>query len=139
MAAAILRAVMTRFARHWLSRPLLMGLLLAALTLRALIPTGYMPSVEQPLALELCRVGLPSAAEHPDHADSGADAQSHGGAADSTLCVFGATPGAAPTPDYHTPAVTLAEISTPPALSPAVSLPAQRHRAVQARAPPFSC
>jgi hypothetical protein len=65
-------------------------LALAALLLRALIPTGFMPAHDAPLALEICPEGFPAAlllraAHHHDH---GAGTGAHG-----DHCLFGTCGG----------------------------------------------
>lgn len=125
---------MTRLPRYWLSHPLLSGLLLAALALRAIIPVGYMPSSEHPFALTLCQVGLPATASL-DHADLGGDAQSLDGAS-ATSCTFGGAPSAGPAPDFQPILASLAEISTRQTAVASVPLETRRYRVTQPRAPP---
>lgn len=134
-APRILRAVMTRLTRYWMSRPLFFGLLLAALTLRALVPAGYMPSAEQPFALELCRVGLPADLNAHDQAA----AASHGADVSGELCVFGAAPSAGPTPQWTVFEATLQEVQAPQSLPRFIDIPTRRDRVRQPRAPPVLC
>jgi hypothetical protein len=123
---------MSRFTHHLLSRPLLFGILLAALVLRSLVPVGYMPASGESFAMQMCQVGLPAGL-------AGDEGSSHNGshaAADSSFCSFGSAPGAGPAPHVLTP--WAASPSAQPLLvRPAVSF-FLSHRSYdrQARAPP---
>ncbi len=126
---------MNSFSRYWMSRPLAFGVLLAALTLRALIPSGYMPSSGQPLVLQLCRVGLPAGAQHAlaSSTDPGAPSQN---VADPGLCSFGLSTGAAPAPQQLTFSLPTFAVEAPAAAPELPILQPRRHAARQPRAPP---
>jgi hypothetical protein len=80
------------------TRALLASLTLAAFVVRALIPSGFMPSSLTPLALEICPEGFPAqllghAAHH--HGGGGHGAADHcefGGASPGPLAEPGAPP-----------------------------------------------
>ena len=123
---------MSRFARHLLSRPLLFGILLAALVLRALVPAGYMPAVGQAFAIEICRVGLPSSVA----ADESAQKTDSHQTTDASFCSFAAAPGAGPAPEVLAVWIPPAA-AQPPAEESDVSVVFTRpSHDRQARAPP---
>jgi len=142
-------------AQRWL-----ISVLLVALSLRALVPAGFMPSSERPFTLEICPDGFPSqllhspAAHHHDadgmaghhHHASGdpeqAPAASHSGhgpqeqSARAEHCVFAASAGAGPAPH---PLLVVVEVTS--SVAPAIGFVTpftdfQRHRVQQPRAPP---
>lgn len=134
------------------------SVVLMMLTLRMLIPVGYMPSAERALTLQLCPDGLPAqlleriAGTQPavgsmDHAThsmahdpSGhTHADHHGHALHVEHCPFAASASAALTPHIASvvPVATIdAEMLAPPK-SPKRAV--QRSRTQQPRAPPYLC
>jgi hypothetical protein len=92
-----------RAQRVWL-----LGLVLPALLLRALIPPGFMPASDRPFSIEICWEGFPAgilAHGGPSRADSmatGSSLQAHhhhpGIPSHSEHCVFGTACGAGPIP-----------------------------------------
>ena len=136
-------------AQRWL-----ISVLLVVLSVRALIPAGFMPSSERPFSLEICPDGFPSqllhsdgmpAGHHHHHASGDSEqppASTHPGhgpheqGARAEHCVFAASAGAALAPH---PLLIVVE-ATPSAapVIPLVSLftESQRHRVQQPRAPP---
>lgn len=86
------RTVTTAPRNSRCSRPLML-LVLPALLLRALIPAGFMPAHDAPLALEICPDGFPAglllhAAHHHDQGTRGGARGDH--------CLFGTACGSAP-------------------------------------------
>lgn len=128
------RTVTTARRKSRRSRPLtLMLLVLPALLLRALIPAGFMPAHEVPLALEICPEGFPAAlllhATH--HHDQGTRGGAHG-----DHCLFGNACGSGP--PLQAPQCVGSWSALPGAL-PYPSAPALPVRLVylpQARGPP---
>jgi hypothetical protein len=108
-------------------------LALAALVLRALIPTGFMPAHDAPLALEICPEGFPAglllrAAHHHDHgAGSGAHADH---------CLFGSSCGGAPLlqASHCLSSVTALQVAMPRPTAPAA--PVRLVHLPRARGPP---
>lgn len=96
---------MRRFVRSSLSRYVLIGALLPAFALRALIPAGYMPALGAPFAFELCPVGFPAQLLHPGAiAQHDHGARTHHGSKHPVItadsCPFGsASSGAGFAPD----------------------------------------
>lgn len=93
-----------RAQRAWL-----LGLVLPALLLRALIPPGFMPASDRPFSIEICWEGFPTemlAHGEPSHADSmgmgGSPQGTHhhrsGSPSRSEHCVFGTACSAGPIP-----------------------------------------
>lgn len=143
-------------AQRWL-----ISLLLVVLSVRALIPAGFMPSAERPFTLEICPDGFPtqllhSPATHALDADgmvghhhhhAGGDSEQapasthpghgpHEQSARAEHCVFTAFAGAALAPH---PLLVVVEAT--PSATPAIQLvslftESQRHRVQQPRAPP---
>jgi hypothetical protein len=85
----------------------IISLLLVVLSVRALVPAGFMPSTEQPFSFQICPDGFPAqllksnhAEHHHHHHDGGSDEQqpTH----DSMRgehCVFAPAAGAGPAPE----------------------------------------
>ena len=145
-------------AQRWL-----ISVLLVVLSVRALIPAGFMPSSERPFTFEICPDGFPSqllhspaaqphdadgsmVGHHHHHPASGdseqAPASTHFGhgphehGARAEHCVFTATASAALAPH---PLLVVVEAT--PSAAPAIPLvsfftESQRHRVQQPRAPP---
>jgi len=80
--------------------PWIHGLLLVALAFRALIPAGFMPSADRPLALEICRGGYLAPADyghgvqHPAQNPAQHPAQHPAGTSQVEQCPFAAAPSA---------------------------------------------
>ncbi len=119
---------MNRLLRIWSDRPLLAGVLLAALVLRGLIPAGYMPATDHAFALQLCQVGLEQAPEHSG--SSGHDAGS------ATYCSFGFAPGAGPVADAIAVTMSLQAIVRQVLVFRPVILTARSAYSPPPRAPP---
>lgn len=143
-------------AQRWL-----ISVLLVVLSVRALIPVGFMPSSERPFTLEICPDGFPSqlfqgpAAHHHDgdgmvghhHHHANADAEQapasphsghgpHEQGARAEHCVFAATAGAALAPQPLLVVVEAAPTSAPTFALVSLFIESQRHRVQQPRAPP---
>jgi hypothetical protein len=135
-----------RRTRYWLN-----SLLLLTLTLRALIPAGYMPAADGSFALDLCPDGLPAQivayskdairlthASHHDHANAPSGGQHSHGFSLAKHCIFAAALSAAalthgqPIVGTFNPSL-LARIDRQPLI-----FCAQCHRSQQPRAPPAS-
>ena len=125
----------TTAPRKWRhSRPLTLTLLvLPALLLRALIPAGFMPAHDAPLALEICPDGFPAGlllhATH--HHDQGTRGGAHG-----DHCLFGSACGGGPllqTPQCVGSSAAL-KAATPHLSAPA--LPVRLVYLPRARGPP---
>ena len=107
-------------------------LALAALVLRALIPAGFMPAHDAPLALEICPEGFPAgllrAAHHHDHGT--------GGGAHGDHCLFGSSCGGGPLlqASHCLSSVTALQVAMPRPAAPAV--PVRLVHLPQARGPP---
>ncbi|MEJ1964074.1 MAG: hypothetical protein WDO56_22035 [Gammaproteobacteria bacterium] len=132
--------------RRWL-----IGTLLVALLVRALIPSGFMPANDRPLSFQICPDGFPAAllesdpAVAPHHEDSGdphAAHHHHGGAhhnhssASAEHCVFAAAAGAgavAFAPTFSAPAV---DLTTPQFFYRSAGFYSLRFRIQQPRGPP---
>jgi len=71
---------------------LVAGIALLAVTCRALIPVGFMPSSDQPFAIVICHEGFPGALLHPE-----APLQPSGGS-HYEHCLFSSVTAAAPAP-----------------------------------------
>jgi hypothetical protein len=121
-----------------LTRRISLGLVLMAVLVRALIPSGFMPSAEHPFTLQLCPDGLPdqllsSNGMHGMHSDL---AGHHHNSLQTEHCLFGvaAFTGAAP----HVAQVTAAfeTVRTVERTSETIARPFQRLRLQQPRAPP---
>lgn len=122
---------MTSLRRHWLPNPVLWGVLLAALVLRALIPAGFMPSSAQPFALEICRAGFPAILDVGDeHASTG-----HASSAED--CVFALAPLLGPA--AHSVALAgVVPVADAPELRVVLpSISTRRFCISQPRAPPY--
>jgi hypothetical protein len=104
-------------------------LLMCALVARAMVPSGFMPSLDRAGTLEFCHAGMTV----PDHASPGGG---HGGG-HVEHCPFGSAPSAGPVasladPQFHpVPAIAcvVALLIVPPAERPA--------RANRSRGPPL--
>ena len=109
-------------ALHANNRRWLIGTLLVALLVRALIPAGFMPATDRPLSFQICPDGFPAALlsraqdphahHHPHHngGDEGGATHNHG-SANADHCVFAAAAGASAaafTPTFSAPAASLA-------------------------------
>jgi hypothetical protein len=129
----------------------LVSLLLLTFVVRSLIPMGFMPSGQQPFALEICPDGFPAhvlldashPAGHAAHTHPGMDGIAHSGnhqhsthKAWSTHCAFAAVAYAPPA--SHPAGLTFSgAITTLPVHDAAVGIVAStRHRIAQPRAPP---
>lgn len=135
---------LNRKARTWV-----IGILLVALALRALVPVGFMPSADEPFSLQICPDGFPAQLLHHQHGshhehavaqgrrgdDSVGGAHQHGPSG-SEHCLFAAAAGIGPVPHTITLAVSLDSSTT----APGASLPAPfthvRYRISQPRGPP---
>src|ERR1700690_182886 len=121
-----MRPVPFRRAPHsWIT-----GVLLVAVTFRALIPAGFMPSAERPLRLEICRAGYLA------RLDTAAPAQHPHGAPQNEHCPFGAAPGAG-----VLPATVALPLASTIVIAPTIEFEALRiavrvDRAHPARGPP---
>jgi hypothetical protein len=129
--------------------PWVIGILLMALVVRALIPVGFMPSSERPFTVQICPDGFPPqllGPEHGSHHHHGAGYEhnsrdSHGGTHqhDPSLaehCAFAMAAGMGPAP-HGIAGVPPIE----PSMAPLLSLPrplseVPRFRIPQPRAPP---
>ena len=127
--------------RRWL-----IGTLLVALLVRALIPAGFMPATDRPFSFQVCPDGFPTAllqsaqdphaAHHHHHDGNGGGAQHNHSSAGSEHCVFAAAAGAgavAFAPTFSAPAVNL---DTPQFPYVAPALETRRFRVQQPRGPP---
>lgn len=115
--------------------PHLLALMLPLMLLRALLPAGYMPVVEQgALRIVLCSAGLAlyTSAHNSDH---GSD--EHAPRAISADCAFAYASPAAP-PVHYAAAVTTLPIQWPAAFGATLQLPPSTGppRTAGARAPP---
>jgi hypothetical protein len=135
-------------AQRWL-----ISVLLVVLSVRALIPAGFMPSSEHPFSFEICPDGFPTQLLHSDASDdmpahhhhhAGGDEQpapksthtGHGQSARAEHCVFAAAATVGPAP-YTTAAVVELSSSAAPESNFATPVTTtQRHRVQQPRAPP---
>jgi hypothetical protein len=130
-------------ARRPLIRPgnnLVIGMVMVAFALRALVPSGYMPSSEVPFTLAICPEGVtalslrpPAHSQHHHHHHAGSPAD-EGVRFDH--CPFGAAPGAAvltqtPVAELVSFVVSFGRFDFPTLLGGT-----QLVRAQQARAPP---
>jgi hypothetical protein len=138
------RGFFNREAHSWI-----IGIVLMALAVRALIPAGFMPSAEQPFTLQICPEGFPSQlldrrhGFHHEHSEGHdhAPRDSLGGThrhdlSRSEHCVFAAAAGIGPAPHAEVLAawVEAATASSVPPQSPPLGV--QRFRTPQPRAPP---
>lgn len=138
-----------RRALHANNRRWLIGTLLVALLVRALIPAGFMPAADRPLSFQICPDGFPAAllkndaavSHHDDGGDPHAAHHHHGGAthshaANAEHCVFTAAAGAgavAFAPTFSAPAVNL---GTPQFFYVSPTFEHFRFRVQQPRGPP---
>jgi hypothetical protein len=124
---------MARYGRNREGRTWIISILLMALTVRAFLPAGFMPSADEPFSLQICPDGFPAQLLHNQHAFHHEHAGSHqhnpddsaGGTHQHDLsrsehCVFAAAPGVGPTPHVLTSGAwsdgyTLALVSALPA------------------------
>jgi len=144
---------LSRSTRHWL-----ISLLLVAVSVRALIPAGFMPSPDHPFTLQICPDGFPAQLlqQSPAHSPAGHEGHhghDHAGMADAPEpdhgspahqhespraehCVFAAAAGAGPL--AQTPIIAAA--ADPGAAPRSVAAPpvfeSHRFRIQQPRGPP---
>jgi hypothetical protein len=106
------------------------GILLMALAFRALMPVGFMPSVDRPLTLEICRAGFLAPIDLHDPARHPFDS-SH-----FEHCPFGTAPAAGPV--SQTPLLLPSWSIVPPsaAIFEPLRYVARLERAHPARGPP---
>lgn len=92
------------------SRLLILGVMLFAFAVRALIPQGFMPSSDRPFSVEICPEGFPAQLlAHAGHHHHG------GGHSYSEHCVFGAVcPNGSPSYPTALAVVFPAELARPP-------------------------
>ncbi len=144
----------SRNTRHWL-----ISLLLVAVSVRALIPAGFMPSPDQPFTLQICPDGFPAQllnrsavpADQGDHhshhahhadaapaqADSEAPATAHQHESSRAQhCVFAAAAGAGPVTHAPIIAATTNTLAAPDFLSTSPAFESHRYRIQQPRGPP---
>lgn len=110
-------------------RSLLVGLLLAALACRALIPVGFMPAGDGSLAMMICPEGMAHHAGMVHH-------HAPGGTNHSEHCPFGATPGLGPASSLPGAAAPVPAIAAQVSLPASRIVPAPRQRAHAPRGPP---
>jgi len=130
---------MYRINRHGLKSDLLTGVLLAALVLRAVTPSGYMPG-NGPLGLTLCVTsGLPVVAlQSLTDTTPAPDSEDTGRMMDAN-CAFATAPTAAPAPSVLVLRLAVDTASAAPVANPgqAHSLPTIQ-REQSPRGPPAS-
>ncbi len=147
---------MRRFLHLCLNRTPIVGLLMAALLFRALIPTGFMPTRadDGTIVMELCSGfttksvvvhldGSTESASHADHAghadshDAGHDS-SHGDLFEHSPCGFAVAATAAGPPALLSAVVPIPSQSPLTELHAAVQTPPSIHRSQTPRGPPFA-
>jgi hypothetical protein len=133
------RALVNPVTGRWI-----ISLLLVVLSVRALVPAGFMPSTEKPFSFQICPDGFPAqllksnqAEHHHHHHDGASDEQqpSHD-AMRGEHCVFAAAAGAGPAPEglllsVVPPTQARLQLETQSAI-----LSPQRFRQPPSRAPP---
>ncbi len=144
---------MRRFLHLCLNRTPVVGLLMAALLFRALIPTGFMPTRadDGTIVMELCSgfttksvvVHLEAPADqasHVGHVDSqgGGHDSSHGDLFEHSPCGFAVAATAAGPPSLLSAVVPIPSQSPLTELHAAVQTPPSIHRSQTPRGPPFA-
>jgi hypothetical protein len=141
---------MRRFLHFCLERTPVIGVLMAALLFRALIPTGFMPMLgsDGTLVMQLCSgfttksvvIHLDASAMHADHAAHAAgndSAPSHGDLFEHSPCGFAVAAGAPPQAEL--PFITPRSAHTAPAVPGLVGEPQPTIvRSQGPRGPPFA-
>lgn len=148
------RRFCSRSTRHWI-----ISFLLLAVTARALIPAGFMPSPDRPFTLQICPDGFPAqllrkpasgpvandGVHHHDHAHHRADAASQSPQPEAPAhphefraehCVFAAVASVGPPAETQVIAATTDSFAAPQFLSTTPAAQSLRFRIQQPRAPP---
>jgi hypothetical protein len=112
-------------------RELFTSALLAVLVLRALVPTGFMPSADRPFSLQMCSAGF-----HGHSIDSQFLNSHPGKSSQFEHCPFGSAPGAGPVCQLTTLLPFWQSIVRPRLGVEPLRLPIRFDYAHQARAPP---
>jgi hypothetical protein len=143
---------MRRFLHLCLDRTPVIGLLMAALLFRALIPAGFMPTVasDGTIVMELCAgfttktvvVHLDAQADHADHVDPAGNEGSHPDAAhgdlfEQSLCGFAVAGTAAAPPSRLAEVVPFSPQAAPPTFHVVAQTPPSIHRSQTPRGPPL--
>lgn len=143
---------MRRFLHLCLNRTPVLGLLVAALLFRALIPTGFMPTVtsDGTIVMELCSgfttktvvVHLDAdsdAASHAEHAGSNdvPPAATHGDLFDQSPCGFAVAATAAGPPDMRPAIAPVSQLTLLSVLRTTTRTPPSIHRSQTPRGPPL--
>jgi hypothetical protein len=128
----------SRAARAWVS-----GVLLVTLAMRALVPMGFMPSVERPFTLQLCPDGIPVLLLQSGHdfahqhgSERAGSGTHHHDLSHTDHCVFAAAAGVGPTSHWSLATPTIEALLGSPFHSATVVIAVQRFRTQQPRAPP---
>jgi hypothetical protein len=144
---------MRRFLHLCLNRTPVLGLLMAALLFRALIPTGFMPTRadDGTIVMELCSgfttktvvVHLDEAAEHAGHVGhvgghAGDHDSSHGDLFEHSPCGFAVAATSAGPPAALAAVVPVSPQSSLTAPHAAVQTPPTIHRSQTPRGPPLA-
>jgi Protein of unknown function (DUF2946) len=126
------------FCLHRKRRELIVSVLLLALTLRALVPAGFMPAADHGFSLEICPDGFPAQLLHYDmHHEHGAGgAAHHHGSSRPEHCVFAAVAGAATAASTLVVLVALESTLTPLLDTTRSARRTERFHIRQPRAPP---
>ena len=143
---------MRRFLHLCLDRTPVIGLLMAALLFRALIPAGFMPTVasDGTIVMELCAgfttktvvVHLDAQADQADHADPAGNEGSHPDAAHADLfeqspCGFAVAGTAAAPPSRLAEVAPFSPQAPPTAFHVVAQTPPSIHRSQTPRGPPL--
>jgi hypothetical protein len=133
------RALVNPATGRWI-----ISLLLVVLSVRALVPAGFMPSTEKPFSFQICPDGFPAqllksnqTEHHHHHHDGGDDEQppTHDSMR-AEHCVFAAAAGAGPAPEgLFLGAVPPTQVRLQLETESAILSP-QRFRQPPSRAPP---
>jgi hypothetical protein len=129
-------------------RHTIIGALLIALFVRALIPVGFMPDTDRPFSFQICPDGFPAQLlrnaqdEHAAHHEHGGGGEQEQGSphehsfSKSQHCVFAAAAGVGPLAFALILFAPTASLDAPEFLDVLPALQPQRHRIQQPRGPP---